>query len=55
MLPDVAQAGGTQKGVAQGVQHNVAIGVSQDTVRMRHSNAAKHYKVAGPEGVNINS
>jgi hypothetical protein len=29
--------------------------VGEYTVRMRHPNAAKHYKVAGPEGVNINS
>jgi hypothetical protein len=55
VLPNISKASGTQKRVAQRMQHNVPVRVGEYSVRMGHPHAAKHYEIAGPEGVNVNS
>jgi hypothetical protein len=53
VLADVAQACGTQEGVAQSVEHNVSVGVGDDAARVRNAHAAEHDKVAGAKCVYV--
>ena len=53
MLTDIAERHGTKQGVAQGMQENVAVGVRDDTVAVRHAHASLPHMVARTERVHI--
>src|SRR5688500_15751756 len=53
VAPDVAQRERAEHRVAQRMDHNVAIGMRQHALRMRHAHATKHDVVARAEGMHV--
>ena len=53
MVADIALADGPQKGVGQGVQTGVGVGVADERAVMIDPDPAQPHMIAGPEGVNI--
>jgi len=53
VLADVAQSRRAQQSIAQGVQQHVAIGMGDQTARMRDADTAQGDEIALPEGVDI--
>jgi hypothetical protein len=53
MPTDIAEAGGAQQGVTQGVQNYITIGVCLQTTVMGYLHAAQHQPVAPFEGMGI--
>src|SRR6516165_4001528 len=49
VLPDVAESGGPEQRVTEGVENHVAVGMSDDTVSVRHADTTQHDVLARPE------
>ena len=55
VLADVAQARGPEQRIHQCVQQHIAVGVRHDPVAVRNAHPAQHERIAGPEGMHIES
>jgi len=53
MLADVAHGGGTQEGIAQGMQRDIAIGVGGQTLIELDGHAAEHQLPALGKAVGV--
>ena len=55
MAADVAERECAEYRIAERVDQHVAIGMGNQSVRMRNADAAEYDMVAGPEGVDVES
>ena len=53
MLTDITECSRTQQGIAQRVQQDIAIGMRDDTVRMRDTHTAERHTITGAETMHI--
>ena len=53
MLADVAEAGGAEQSVGDGVKHDVGVAVAGEAALMRDLDAAEHDRPFAGEGVDI--